>query len=595
MLAPEVESRTPDATNEPATTTSTLHGRVVVIDANGQVLSSFQGELRLGLVDVYERGSDGRPRSYGVHAERTAPVVDGGFTLELGAHDSKNELSVQQLTIGERLASVDSPSGVVPIPADSNLEVRARLPRASTLRVVDAESGAELSGITLLAGWYERDELHPGSPAHAPIRRTGLASPIDLDQVVPVERRTGRQALYVGVDGFAWTPVAIDFEHGGERTISLERGGGLDLSLVGATPEKGAALRLYAAGRDIPIFSDELRSQREVHVTGLLPGALRVAVELGEWYDEPIVLGSASVSVTVGRSTAATLTLEAPPKIERVLVRGLVFVGADWQQSALRVGLERTRGASGESERDRSTIAHRVPSDRAGFDAFAWELPDVPLGGYELDVFELGFAASLDISSAADREHVFEIAPPCEHVVRVVDGETGRDVVVENLEWSSAPPEGGDGGVPRAIQRDDASGRYAFRAPCGVVVISVWNTATYQLASARVDLSQVRETTLRLERASGVNVVLRDGDAGVPWPPLEVEDPPAVQPAAGTTGQWIGTSCDGHRRRYRVSAPGDYTLHLPRIAGYAQPSPRSFAVQRGEFADVIVQLERERR
>lgn len=197
-------------------------GTVVVIDADGGEHLREDGSLVLAIWD----GQEG--------AIEEVAVVGGAFTAEV---PEERQITVSSATLGGRPAHVEDE----PLPGRGPVEVQARWPATAQLRVVDALSGRDLSGITCVAfggigGWRSSSHTHPGPYGPEDIRVEDGRSPLEL--TLPDGRGyvDWQDDLWVHAPGYAWARVEIDYHRLTRRRVELEPGGALEVLIVGQLP-----------------------------------------------------------------------------------------------------------------------------------------------------------------------------------------------------------------------------------------------------------------------------------------------------------------------------------------------------------------------
>jgi len=573
----------PDVVDEePAVELDRLSGQVVLSDAQGAPLPAGSGLLTW----ICWKGNHGK------HVE--VPVQDGEWSVTLEALGDPEALQVHSLQMGGERVIVEAPAEKLPIPEERFVEVLARRPSGSMLRVVDAATGAELSGIRLVRGggrgWDS--EEHPGLGVESRMLGEGLSSPIDLTHEIDAKTRLdlSQRDLFVGADGYAWAPAKVDFAVGGQFQVGLKPGGDLVVSFLGYEPKDRGELRVRAEGHDGPLISKALRKTDPQRITGLPAGEVRVAVEVGPWYDEPLTLGKGAVTVVRGEVAELTVEVEAAPKPEYGMASGLLFVPEAWGGVNTHVTMEflGTPLAGFDDHQSMGATSQRE-ADRPGVRAYAWSFDNMLLGSYELSLREPPFSITIDVPAGGREDFVFELPPPAELLVRIVDDRTGESIRTDSLNWNPKRPRGVSGGMLESAEYDEELDRYRIRGPEMEIELMLWDWG-YAPASATVDLAAgVREHTLRLQRASVIEVTLVDGETPVAFPEGWSEGP---QPVEGTDGRVSLTQTGDKRWRFQMSAPGRYRFELPEIPGYERVEPLTIDLLEGETSEQVVELRR---
>lgn len=585
--APAVEERV-TATDAPseALARRELRGTVVLEDPDQLVPVPLHGTVELALLE----GSIADSGRILLHLELT--ITAGAWHADVSAAPRATQLAFSRLHFGDVTATIESEFFGMPLPEDGVIELRAHVPRRSLLRVVDAESGIDLSHVVVVEPprrW--REELHhPGLDYEAGVLARELVSPLDLETLLPAEKRRYTAMLLVGAPGYAWTNATIVFAAGGERVLPLSRGGDLVVHVTGALGNDDR-LRVRRDGDRSPWIDEHLTRGAQPRFAGLPPGKFRVSVEVGAWWPTPLVLASADVEIVAGVSAELALALERPPSDLGVDIGGLLIVPREWGPMEPRVGLAYLGTEPSELDQRRSVRATALADDRGGARVFSWSMTHVQVGRHELGLADPPYAIELDVPPGGRSDCELRLPPPCELVVRVIDDATREDVDVHELRWQSARDFRQGAGVLAEAERDARNRRYTIRAPCGPIDLQLFDDV-FQLPPTRIDLSTgVRETTLSLMRACGFVLRVRDGDVVVPLP-MEWHAMPQLATGAKVRGF---INIDEDERRFQLTEPGTYTLELPKIAGYVQPPKLTIVVPPHEFVTHTVQLERERR
>ncbi|MEW6742711.1 MAG: hypothetical protein AB1486_08120 [Planctomycetota bacterium] len=237
--APEVHEKVPQAREPPVAGRIRVQGTVTVVDAQG-------------IEHPSESGSFGPLFWKGSRADFGSSVRVDAASFEL-VMDPSCRLGIEQMELGGRRALLER-TDPIQVRAGEPIALRAYWQAATILRVVDAESGADLRGITLVRCTEEHREndIHPGQYGPEDIIAQNATSPVTLTR--PADRfangiwiRRVSQVVWVHVDGYAWGRITIDYDFGGERTIALKPAAELEVTLVNyrrpaGTPEEGLSL-----------------------------------------------------------------------------------------------------------------------------------------------------------------------------------------------------------------------------------------------------------------------------------------------------------------------------------------------------------------
>lgn len=150
-------------------------------------------------------------------------------------------------------------------------------PRAPTvLRIVDAKSGEELTGVDFptripyrlslvefgFDGWLLRDS----------------SSPIDLRDLYLKPPQPRRLQLAVSAKGYEGQVIELDVEQGGVQTVELDREAPLRVVVTGVDPCLPQFLRVYDAAQNWPTAELPLTHDGWLEVEGLRPGPARLEI-----------------------------------------------------------------------------------------------------------------------------------------------------------------------------------------------------------------------------------------------------------------------------------------------------------------------------
>ncbi len=570
-------------------TTLALRGRVLVTDVDGRVREDLDGELMLGL--RYGQSISSGPVQVRGRGERVL-FAGGEWSVTLDASQSIVGVSVERLFVGGRFAVVDEPSELVDVPSSGELTIRAHMPPAVVLRVVDSASRSDLHGVSLVRAdsFPNENARHPGLEFEERTVATGLASPIDLGAYAQALGPWGSASLLVGVRGYTWSLVEVDFTHGGERTVALERGAELTVLVRGVDPQADERLRLRLTDVVPPVLDLALTADGEIELQALPPGEVRVSAEIGAWFEDPLVVGEAPVVLRAGERASVTLDLAPAPVLEFADVAGVVFVAKGWERTSLDASLELIGTALGGVEPRRSLNALREESTREGYDAFRWECRRLQVGRHEFEVSEPCFSVVLDVPPGGRDDYELVLDAPAELLVLVLDDATGEAVSTDQVRWNPRRPEGVTGGGLESARFDAERGRYVIRTVPTVVELMLWSKE-YLPYSGEVDLTRgVREHTIRLQRASSIEVTLRSAGTRLPLPDGWDDEP--SEPISG--GATRLTSFNSWSRTFVVTTPGTYELVPPRIPGYRELPVQRIEVLAGRKTEHVIEYEPER-
>ncbi|MCY3001303.1 MAG: hypothetical protein NTV21_05825 [Planctomycetota bacterium] len=577
----DVEPDAPATSSTSSEPSRLLRGTVVVVDELGRELPEPNGTFLLSL------DAEGVVRSQDVQFER------GRWEVALEPEGRATTVAVFDAQVGTRFARIESPAEKVVLPESLELVVRLLLPTPPRLRVLDAETGGDLAGITLVRTQaYPLDGLtHPGLDFAERRVASGLASPIELEPYLGQLTLWDELRVLVGVDGHEWGLATIDLLVGGESQIVLRRGGSLSLDVRGASAAPASArLRFREPGQRVPKLDIELGARERLELGGLTPGALSVAAELGSVFENPIVLGETAVGILAGGRTEATLELVPAPEFVASSCAGTLFVHRAWECSSLRFVLRLLdTPARGQDTRNEVEATH-VASSRAGFDAFQWNVVDLQAGRYTLEFQHPNLTERVDLPPGRRDDFELVIGAPVELRVRVLDAATGADLRSAHVVWHARRPEKRPTGFEVPSPFSASLERHVVRS--AAVPIELWVTVEgYSPSFSELDLSTgITEHTVRLERACAIVLRLKAGDVALTIPSGWSASPTSPSTGGETRMIEFGTS----EARFVVSAPGTYELAPPKLPGYKEPPLQRIEVFSGKDTVHVVEYELER-
>jgi hypothetical protein len=564
-----------------ASTPFELHGRLIVIEADGRELLESEGELALGFT-VGENT-----------AFHTVAVEGGAWTLSAAFDLRATSVSVQRASAGGEPLIVEAPSGQLTAPFGDELIVRAFKPRGAVLRVVDAITGEDLSNVTLIDGVEQPTFFirYAGSKPSTEVVASGVSSPIALAPTRERLQHFGQAELLVGAPGYVWKRVHVDIERGAERRVELARGGGeLEVLVRGVDPESETRLRLRTPLDAPPCADVDLRADGTWSFDGLEAGDYSVRAEIGAFSDSPRELGAATVAIRDAQKTSLELVLAPAPRPQFADVAGILYVAKEWQAALSSLNLELLDAPLADSASNLMFAPKRMESDRVGFDAYRWSQSKRQVGRYRLNSFDPLFSFAFELPAAGREDLCFEVAAGVDLLVRIVEDATGENVTQAQLRVRSASPDGEFGPVSLHPRFDEERGGYPLRAPPGPIALEMWSWEHVPVLE-RIELGQAREHVIRLRPACGLVFELTDGEARIAVP----HDWHGGVRSLEGGGRELGVTHDDLGVKYMLSAPGVYEFDAPRIAGYKPAGTQRVEVRAAEFARHVVKLEREPR
>jgi hypothetical protein len=420
--------------------------------------------------------------------------------------------------------------------------------------------------------WETEDHEHPGDCKANDIMIDHAISPFEVQ---PPERHgtEWRATLYARAPDHAWARREIDFTTGSEYLIELHRAAELEVMLrnyvlpgTAPGPELEAAVdetmkRFLAAGPDqlangVKPDADQMRQQIrarfmetglpdgkrprpvlrvrdaiervhggpvKVEVTpsraaptrlgDLPPGNYVVAVEIGNWWDDPLVLGNAQVQLVAGQRTSITLELKDLPSAGApVPLSGTLYLPPAWGNLSPSIAFEILERPDLKGERNLQVKFSEMQSVEGSPGLYRWNAGLVPPGRYEASLPLFDMQLVIEVPPEGQHEARIVIGEPAELRVRVVDAETGLDAEVEDVHWNVERPAPISGGFLEKAAFDPATMTYGLRAPAGRVEVQICERK-YRFVDGVVTLQPGHnEHTIRLNRACGIELSLREGD-----------------------------------------------------------------------------------
>ncbi len=460
--------------------------------------------------------------------------------------------------------------------------VRAPMTRLS---VVDKQSGTPLNGVRVVATreWMMEDARHPkGTGAMSLTKET--QSPVTLHPPRSYVTSRSINAL-VSADGYAWTSVTLDLQTGGDRTVELERGGTLRVSVDGEVPSTGR-LRLYGTAPGAPVNEMKVRGNEPIVYENLAAGEYSVRIELGDWFDSPKRLASQDVIVESNGDVNVDLAFAPIVAAPRARASGILVIPAGWDLKSYYASVELLSGSSDGSDQRHVLQKNDLKAVAGQPGSYSFAIPPKEVGQYEFDLSPLGWKQIYDLPPEGRTDLRFELPDPVELTVYVVEETNGEPADVDHVSWNPVWPKGSRGGGSMT-QRDPTSpGVFRFNVTRGRINLSCW-AAPYMHTSKTFDPRNTTEITLEVARASRASLTLRDGDNTIPWPEGAEYD---VEPLNGGDGYYNSSGSGNGVRWFGVSKPGQYRLVLPEINGFEPHEPVEFEMLKGEQINLVIDL-----
>ena len=473
-------------------------------------------------------------------------------------------------------------SGLFAVPRQEELEIDgsgvvvldADVVQGTALRVVDAATGSDLSGVAVVPARSFQDLLLAVPPPEAVEAATirDAVSPVVLPQ------QQGSWTFWVGAPpGHVWRSVSLQGgDPGVVRTVALERAGTVVVDLLGTGTGRGrldVALRAHAT----PTYDGAALAGRpggEVRFEGLEPGDYTCRLS----HSVTGLLGERRVTVRAGTEERLQWeVLEASQELRGVLRWPLA--NAD---IAPRLELHRRR-IDGELE----LVAQKPKTFEPSGPDHLWSFGRRAPGAYVIVVQPILQEIPLEVHAREEvAERAIQGAPAAR--VRVHPVASGGDLPADlEIHWSRAR-------LPAvAASREEGDGSYAFVCVPGPLEV-LWGPApdAFGLVTRAFDVVEgPNDLTLEVESAPGrtsaeSKVALRFHEQGVPVPvDIDPWHPARNGRALSGTGRYLwatgevtGLSCRFSTLELRFSGPGVFAFEMPRIPGYRELGPLSIEV-----------------
>ena len=589
LSTPDAEARveTPDAipaSAEPATP-EIVPGSLTIDPATTTTRPRVTIEGSVVLIDVDENRFEEESGSMSVAHEKSElgtfeiPIESGRFSFETEAGAT---FELRDVVLGGESCGLGRPARGIVAEAgvELPLEVYRRVP--ATLLVRDKTSRHELSGIEVWnrAEWEFSDPLNPSEASGGERVLENQSSPIRLPE------RDGRQAWWVGVEGYAWERVDFDHRFGGERVVLLEREATLTVHLEGFSIDRVHALRLKLQGYSFgsgPGLVQRTGGAARVSAKGLREGTWIVEAITEATEDEALVLGSVTATLSAGETSTVTLLLDAEKRaLEAIEVSGTLELppGAgkavdrlDWTPIGEPAGREETYLA--------------MPNDRG--DLFAWQTGTLTPGAWDVEVRPFGHVERVVIGATGASGIAIRVAPLAEILVEVRDFATGEALNSASVNWSRI--DGEESHYAGGCEAMSETGQFLVRARPGVVKISAsapGRSGSHQELTVH---SGRQSIALDLHESLTAVLTLKDGTTVVKtdiawWLGMSAD---AIEGDGGVTSY----SFDGSEiMTAELTEPGMYRFTFSDVEGYLPIEPIEMRMERGETR-IEVQLVRE--
>ncbi|MEL6907407.1 MAG: sigma-70 family RNA polymerase sigma factor, partial [Planctomycetota bacterium] len=196
-----------------------LRGTLTMRDAEGLQNPSASGSFALWT----STGTLQVPVERGAWSVELAPDQEISFRIR---HDEEVRMDGR---IGWLTGGTDAFASKSVLDRDTEIALRGRWPAEHRLLVLDAETGAHLSGVQVIeCSDVDGAFPHPSSRANGTQVHENALSPL---RIVPRARH--RSDYLVGCSGFAWTTIALDHDEPGTTEVALRPGADLTVRFGG--------------------------------------------------------------------------------------------------------------------------------------------------------------------------------------------------------------------------------------------------------------------------------------------------------------------------------------------------------------------------
>jgi len=270
-----------------------------------------------------------------------------------------------------------------------------------------------------------------------------LTSPIELND------RPGTQVYYVRSPFSAWSRVAIDHDCGGDRTVFLVPGGGVDFDVNCEGPVRSVYLRLYgpndAVSYDNPAAECKPTQTGFAHLDGLEEGNWAVRAELGPASLNAVVLGSGRFSISSGAVARVKLDVQLPQPAEKaVRVSGVVITPEPLEDSGCTLALEALE--PWRSGIDNSRTIPLTQMEPGNGTELRWDAGFLVPGTWNVEVRCVQWGEQWKVEPGRENVFIIDLSDLRHTFVRVLDRTTRVPIPVGQLNyWRANQAEGGAG------------------------------------------------------------------------------------------------------------------------------------------------------
>lgn len=577
------------------------------------------------------------------------PVTGGRFHVRV---PRTTQLRVQKLVLGNRQALLEG-DDLLSVPVIGSVQLNARWPRPLLLHVVDAATGAELSNVTLVTSTdRKRANLeHPGDESVQLVLAHNVSSPIALpcartivgsDSGPAIEAQipsttAWHQIIHAWSPQHAWARIELNYKTGGDVRLPLQgQSAELEITLhdsvgklaietspvvlrlrsqhieldadktsevesssLGDTDEESSAHEALKSDEILEELTNDSREQPQVEVTaqqngptvitGLIPGYYTIAAEIGDWFNNPLVLAEQSVELLPGKRTMLDLQLQAFTSNEqRVPLSGTLLIPPAWGDVDMRLQI---------ASHDRPDLKdEHVALDSSDMQLcdpatglYRWNAGSVFPGRYKAAISAFAWEGMITVGNYGNTSVAIVIGSPADVTLKFIDDVLGSDIVVDKLTWSS------DRSVfestrSASVAPSQGSTSFHFRAPSGKTHVS-WTTQ-YQLHEKWLSLNPgVNAIVIPVSQSTGVIIRLVEGPSTVSWPDSGSRYVD-VDRIDGQQLRRIGFSRSSDFVAVTLE-PAVYRLTIKSIPGFRSILPFEIEIKHGEMLERVIKLQRE--
>jgi hypothetical protein len=530
---------------------------------------------------------------------------EGGRPIVGGGRDGKFEVRVPEAgryRFGGALVDFEKHEYLpeeIDIEQGKEFRLALEYERTVTLLVLDEATRKPLPGA---AGLRAKGIGHRYFPGVYPTFDKGDADPVldDGEGRITLGPGRGVAKVWVVADGHAFVRVEVPFAGTGESVVLLPPGGRVRVRVPGWESRKDPRCILDSGGAQA--WLPKPGRKGEFVLDGLPCGKSTFRVREGDISTSSDVstssreIGKATVDVRPGCDETVTIELVTPETSPTVAVWGEVEYDPAWELKSTSV---RFTGLD-EGNRDVSEEV-KTPKRRPG-NPLPFRTTRLIPGRYQVEV-EPQWRTEIVVQPGGG-EFRFEVPPPVEIRVRVVERETGKPIRGAEVHWHGAS-EGLRSYRTEFVRPDPDPGVFTIRAPSDIVDISArapgWLENTRKAWRAEDPeteaLPESGELTMALEKAGMVRVVLRQGEGAFSPAGLDVwiRLKESKTKAGGSSVHSFSLPGEGGRFTADSVPPGSHFVQVKDKDGRFEPvADRPVEVRAGETTEVVVDLVRKK-